>query len=126
MLSMHGMMATVFEEVGIAIEVIEGRREKMRLVETFLQTDPDTLPELVRQNDDKIDEEFFAIMAATDEAALANGRRDVAEQRLMLRERLLELSTVGHDLLRPANAQEASIQEVSEALNSLGEKASYD
>ncbi len=126
MLSLQGMIETILEADGITKEVIEAQREKMRLVETFLQTDPDTLPELVRQNDDKIDEEFFAIMAATAEAALANGRRDVAEQTLMLRERLLELSTVGQDLLRRANAQEASIQEVSEALNSLGEKASYD
>src|SRR5258706_3132771 len=126
MLSLQGMIETILEADGITKEVIEAQREKMRLVEPFLQTDPDTLPELVRQNDDKIDEEFFAIMAATAEAALANGRRDVAEQTLMLRERLLELSTVGQDLLRRANAQEASIQEVSEALNSLGEKASYD
>src|SRR5260221_14712563 len=107
MLSMHGMMATVFEEVGIAIEVIEGRREKMRLVETFLQTDPDTLPELVRQNDDKIDEEFFAITASTAEAAPANGRRDRADEKLMLRQPLREPSTGGQELLRRANAQEA-------------------
>jgi hypothetical protein len=126
MLSLQGMIELILEKDGITKEVIEAQRAKMRLVETFLQTDPDTLPELVQQNDNKIDEEFFAIMAATAEAALANGRRDVAEQTLMLRERLLELSTVGQDLLRRANAQEAAIQEVADALNALGERASYD
>jgi hypothetical protein len=126
MLSLQGMIEVILEADGITKEVIEAQRAKMRLVETFLQTDPDALPEVVRQNDDKIDEEFFAIMAATAEGALANGRRDVAEQTLMLREQLLELSTVGQDLLRRANAQEAAIQDVANALNGLGEKASYD
>src|SRR5579859_6198908 len=59
MLSMQGMVEIVLEADGITKEVIEAQRAKMRLVETFLQTDPTTLPELVKQNDDQIDEEFF-------------------------------------------------------------------
>src|SRR6185369_10525983 len=47
MLSLQGMIEIILEADGITKDVIEAQRAKMRLVETFLQTDPDTLPELV-------------------------------------------------------------------------------
>ncbi len=126
MLSLQGMVEMILEADGVTKEMLEAQRAKMRLVETFLQADPDTLPELVTQYDAQIDQEFFAIMAATMDSALAAGRRDLAEQLNAVQERLAELSTTGQELLKRASAQEAAIQQVSAALNGLGEKASYD
>ncbi len=126
MLSMQGMIETILEADGITKEVLDKQRAKMRLVETFLQTDPDSLPDLVKQHDSEIDNEFFAILAAAAETAIASGRRDVAEQALAIRERILELSTTGQELLKRATEQEATIRQVASALDSLGERASYD
>jgi len=126
MLSLQGMVETILEADGITKEVMEQQRAKMRLVETFLQTDPEQLPQLIQEHDAEIDNEFFAILAATAEAALAGGRRDLAEQTLALRERILDGSTTGQQLLQRAGEQEAAIQRVASALDSLGERASYD
>src|SRR5258708_20401437 len=98
MLSMQGMVETILEGDGITKEVLEQQRAKMGLVETFLQSDPDSLPDMVKQHDAEIDNEFFAILAATAEGAIANGRRDVAEQTLTIRHRLLQLPTPSHHL----------------------------
>ncbi len=125
-LSMQGLVEMILEADGVTPDMIEAQRQKMRLVETFLQVDPEQLPDLVQQHDDKIDAEFFSMLTATAEAAIANGRRDVAEQVLGLRERLLEMSTAGQELLQKAESQEANIQEVANALNALGENATQD
>ncbi len=125
-LSMQGLMETILEADGITKDMIEAQRQKMRLVETFLQVDPEELPGLVKEHDDMIDEEFFAMLNSTAESAIASGRRDVAEQVLGLRERLLELSTKGQELLQTAATQEADIQEVADALNALGDKATHE
>ncbi len=126
MLTLQGLVETVLEADGITKDVIEAQRAKMRLIETFLQTDPDSLPDLIQQHDADIDTEFFTMLSATAEAALASGRRDVAEQTLNLRDLLLEQTTAGQQLLQQAGQQEAMIQEVAAALNALGERASYD
>jgi hypothetical protein len=125
-LTLPSLVEMVLEADGITKDVIEAQREKMRLVEIMLQTDPDDLPPLIMQYDAQIDEEFFTLLAATAEAAMANGRRELAEQALALREKLVELSTVGKDLMQRAAVQEAAIQEVAQALNALGENANYD
>src|SRR5260221_2906413 len=126
MLTLQGMVETILQADGITKEVIEAQRAKMRLVEEFLQADPSTLPQLVERHDAEIDNEFFAILGASAEATLAGGRRDMAEKMLQLRELLLEMTTAGRDLIEKASAQEAAIQSVADALNALGEKASYD
>lgn len=122
-LTMQGLNEMVLEADGVTKEMIEEQRAKMRLLETFMQVDPDELPALAQEHDDKLDNEFFAMLTATAEAAIANGRRDVAEQMLALRERLLELSTTGQTLLQKAAMQEAIMQEVADALNALGDQA---
>jgi hypothetical protein len=122
-LTLQGLIEMVLAADGITKDMIEAQRAKMRLVETFLQSDPDELPALVQEHDDKLDNEFFAMLTATAEAAVANGRRDVAEHVIALRERLLELSTAGQVLLQKAAMQEATMQEVADALNALGDKA---
>jgi hypothetical protein len=125
-LTVQGLNEMILEADGITKEMIEEQRAKMRLIETFMQVDPDELPALVQEHDDKLDNEFFAMLTATAEAAVVNGRRDVAEQMLALRERLLEVSTTGQTLLQKAAMQEATMQEVADALNTLGDMATQD
>jgi hypothetical protein len=125
-LSVQGLVEMVLEADGITKEMIEAQRAKMRLIETFLQVDADDLHALVQEHDDKLDTEFFAMLNATTDAAIGNGRRDVAEQMLALREQLLQLSTTGQELLEKATVQEAAVQEVAEALNALGDNATQE
>lgn len=124
-LTLQGMIETILEADGITKEVIEARRGKLRLVETFLQTDPNQWEALAQQHDSELDQEFFAMLTASAETALSNGRQDVAEQVLVLRERLLELSTVGQQALQNAARQEATIKSVADALNALGENPTH-
>jgi hypothetical protein len=126
MLTIQGMIETILESDGITREMIEARRAKLNLAETFLQADPEKWPDMVREHDAELDEEFFTLLVASADAALANGRQDVADRVLTLRETLLEHSTTGQAMLDQARRQETVIQEVAKALDALGENASRE
>jgi hypothetical protein len=125
-LTMQGMLEMILEADGVTKEVMEARRAKVRLVESFLQSEPEQWADLAKQFDEKIDMEFFSILAATAENAMASGRRDVAESIMFLRDRLLELTTVGQKAIANAARQETMIQEVADALNGLGQSATQE
>jgi hypothetical protein len=125
-LTMQGMLEMVLEADGVTKEMLEARRQKVRLLETFLQTEPEQWGELATQMDAQLDREFFEVITSSAEAAVANGRRDVADQLLGLRDTLLQNTTEGQALLHTAQTQEAVIQEVATALNALGQQVSYE
>ncbi|HRE48995.1 MAG TPA: CpXC domain-containing protein, partial [Aggregatilineales bacterium] len=119
-LTLQGMLDTILEADGITKEVLEARRAKLALAEQFLQAPEDNFDALVQEHDDALDEEFFMMLTASGEAALAGGRQDVAGQILGLRQKLLERATIGQTLLANAKQQEQVIAEVGAILDTLG------
>jgi hypothetical protein len=126
MLTFQGMIEAILEADGITREMIEARRARIHLAETFLEADPATWPELAKAHDAELDQDFFAILTTSADAAIANGRQDVAERLLDLREQLLEHTTAGQALLADSERQEGAITAVTEALNGLGESATRE
>ncbi len=126
MLSIQGMMETILEADGVTPEMLEEQRAKVRLVESFLQSDQEDLPALVDQHDDRIDMEFFLILNGAAQNAVQSGRQDMAQHVLDVRDRLMELSTAGQEALRDIELQEEAIQDVTEALQALGDQATRE
>jgi hypothetical protein len=125
-LTLQGMLDTILEADGITKEMIEARRNKLRLAETFLQTDPAQWPALAAQNDATIDEDFFNMITVSAEAAMTNGRPDVANALELLQQQLLTLTTVGQRIAAEEQAQEALAKEVIADLNGLGREITRD
>ncbi|MBO9308927.1 MAG: CpXC domain-containing protein [Chloroflexi bacterium] len=125
-LTLQGMIETILEADGITREMLEARLNKLRLAEQFLQTDPAQWGALAQQHDSALDEEFFALLGASAEAALQDGRRDLAQAMLALRDQLLSLSSTGQRLMSNVAAQEALIQAVASDLNALGNQVSRE
>ncbi|GAB4553803.1 MAG: CpXC domain-containing protein [Anaerolineae bacterium] len=119
-LTVQGMIETILEKDGITKEMLEARRAKLALAEQFLQSDPNTWEALAAQNDAAMDEDFFAILTASAQAAMQSGRVDVAQSMLGVRDRLLSLSTKGRELMAEANKHESRIQDVANDLNAVG------
>lgn len=125
-LTMQGMIEMVLEKDGVSKEMLDARRQKARLIESFLQADPEQWEQMATENDALLDREFFEVITASADAAVANGRRDVAEHLLGLREALLDATTVGRELLAASEQQEVAIQEVAKALNTLGDQVTME
>ncbi len=122
-LTMQGLIEQVLQGDGVTPEMMQSQRDRVKLVETFIQASDETLPELVKQHDAKIDAQFIQTMTLVIQQLLGEGRQQVAEQLAYVQSRIVELSTFGQQLAQQAQAQEATIAEVAEAVNALGEGA---
>ncbi len=122
-LTMQGLMDQVLQADGVTPEMMQEQRDRVKLVETFMQSPPDLLPQLVQQNDAKIDAQFIQTMTMVIQQLLGEGREQVAEQVAYIQNQIVELSTFGQKLLEQNQAQEAVIAEVADAVNALGAEA---
>lgn len=125
-LTYQGLIEMILEADGVTKEMIEAQRMKMQLAQAFLQAEPVKWPDMVREHDAELDMEFFSILTATAQAAMAEGRRDAFDRVVGMRDQLLQLSSVGKKALQDAEQQEKMIQDVANAVNALGQKPTRD
>ncbi|MCA0453358.1 MAG: CpXC domain-containing protein [Chloroflexi bacterium] len=122
-LTMQGLIEQVLQADGVTPEMMKDQRDRVKLVETFMQSPPDLLPQLVQQHDAKIDAQFIQTMTLVIQQLLGEGREQVAEQVAYIQNQIVELSTFGKQLMEQSQAQEAVIAEVADAVNALGQGA---
>lgn len=122
-LTMQGLIDQVLQADGVTPEMMQAQRDRVKLVETFMQSPPDLLPQLVQQNDAKIDAQFIQTMTLVIQQLLSEGREQAAEQVAYIQNQIVELSTFGKTLIEQNQAQEAVITEVADAVNALGAEA---
>jgi len=125
-LTLPSLIDMILEADGITQEMREAQREKLRVIEMFLQVNPDQWERLVQEQNKHIDSEFFELLLATAENAAATGKNVMSESLLYLYEYLMEHTTVGQEMLAAVQAQQQTVQEVAERLQAMGEKMTRD
>ena len=66
------------------------------------------------------------IITSAAENAVRAGREDMAQHALAVRDLLLQQSTAGQEALQQAEAQEAAVQEVLDAVQGLGDEPTLE
>jgi hypothetical protein len=122
-LTMQGLIEQVLQADGVTPEMMEAQRERVRLVEMFIQTPPELLAGLIQQYDAKIDAQFMQTMTLVIQQLLQEGRQPLAEQVAAIQNYILENSTFGEQVIAQAQQQEAVVAEVAETLSKMGETA---
>ncbi len=113
----QGLVEKVLEADGITKEMIEAQQKKIVLIQKLLESNPEKMPEIIRQENDIIDEEFFVLFRRLTEAALM-GQEEATTQRLSQVQRaLVENSTYGKELA----ARTIELQEVVKELQEAGD-----
>lgn len=120
-LTIPGMLDIILEADGITAEMREAQREKLRIMEMFLQVNPDRWPAMVQEQDAHIDAQFFQLLLITAENAAKTGRHEMAEGLIQLYNFLVQNTAAGREALAAAEAQERVIQDISAELEALGE-----
>ncbi len=121
-LTLPGLIDMILDADGITEEMREAQREKLRVMEMFLQVKPEQWERLAQEQDAHIDSEFFDILLATADNAAATGTGNMANGLLVLYEFLVEHTTAGQEMLAEAQTQRAIVQEVAERMQTMGEK----
>lgn len=122
--TMQGMIDQVLQADGVTPEMIEAQRLRMRLVERIVAASPEELPQLVTENDDRIDAQFFQMMTLAAQNLVQGGRPDAAERVLTIQSMVAELSSYGQQLIEQSRIQEETVNEVAKAVNVIGAQAS--
>ncbi len=114
MLTQQRLFERILEADGITPEMMKAQQEKLKLIQTFLQAKADVLPEMVVQNDTKIDEEFFTLLAGLTQASAAQGDEQGVKALTSLQKVLLERSTLGRQAAAEAAATRDAMQELQD------------
>jgi len=122
-LTMQGLIEQVLQADGVTPQMMQEQRDRVKLIETFVQAPQEAIPGLVQQYDDRIDAQFIQTMTLLIQQFLNEGREQVAEQVAAVQNLIVELSTFGRQLIHESQEQEAVVAEVANQINALGPNA---
>ena len=117
MMTMQSMVKKVLEAEGITQEMIDKQQEKMNLLERLLQVEDETQVELIRENQELIDREFFAIFSQIVQRMLSSQNQEVLQMVQKLQDNLLAETEVGQEIAQ----ESAEIEAARSSLEELGD-----
>ena len=114
------MIQTILGKDGITPEMLKEQQDRVQVIERLLQTTTaDVRSEIIKQNINLFDEQFFALFSRLAQSAAAGGQEPVARAMVELQKQLLEETEFGRGLKESVGELEAAtktLQEVGQAL----------
>jgi len=98
-LSMPSMLDAILIADGVTPEQLEKQRSRLRLIQRMLDAlgSDDLLQAIVKEQDETLDYEFFAILSSVAERALKDGQEAEGRKILALRDKVLDMSSWGSE-----------------------------
>jgi hypothetical protein len=119
-LTYESMIQTILSKDGITPEMLKEQQERVQLIERLLQaSSPDVRSEIIKQNLNLFDEQFFALFSRLAQSAAAGGQEPIARAMVDLQKQLLEETQFGRELKESVGELEAAtkaLQEVGQGL----------
>src|SRR5215510_3283682 len=119
-LTYDSMIKTILSKDGITPEMLKEQQDRVQVVERLLQaSSPDVRSEIIKQNINLFDEQFFALFSRLAQSAAQSGQEPVARAMVELQKQLLEETEFGRQLKETVGEMEAaqkSLQEVGQGL----------
>ena len=119
-LTYESMIQTILGKDGITPEMLKEQQDRVALVERLLQaSSPDVRTEIIKQNLNLFDEQFFGLFSRLAQSAAGSGQEPVARAMVELQKQLLEETEFGRSLKESVGELEAAtktLQEVGQGL----------
>jgi hypothetical protein len=125
-LTIPGMIDMILDADGITAEMRDAQRQKMQVLNMFLQSGPDQWPSLIDEQAEYIDGEFMQMILVTAENAAETGKPQLAEALIALYNFMVQNTPAGQELMRAAQAQEETVRAVAEELQAMGDDMSRE
>jgi hypothetical protein len=114
------MVQTILSKDGITPEMLKEQQERVQLIERLLQASSnDVRSEIIKQNLNLFDEQFFALFSRLAQSAAGSGQEPMARAMVDLQNQLLEETDFGRNLKESVGELEAatkSLQDVGQGL----------
>ncbi len=115
MLTMQTMIDRILEADGITREMVEAQQKRMNLLQRLLSTTPESLPEVIQQEEALIDMNFFALLGRIAQMALGQGDQNTARKLAELQSVLLEKTEVGQRLKAESDQAQNAMKDLQAA-----------
>jgi hypothetical protein len=119
-LTYESLIQTILSKDGITPEMLKEQQDRVQLIERLLQASAkDVRSEIIKQNQNLFDEQFFALFSRLAQSAAASGQEQVARAMVDLQSQLLEETEFGRGLKESVGELETatkSLQEVGQGL----------
>lgn len=119
-LTYESMVQTILGKDGITPEMLKEQQDRVQVIERLLQaSSKDVRSELIKQNLNLFDEQFFALFSRLAQSAAGSGQEPVARAMVDLQNQLLEETDFGRNLKESVGELEAAtkaLQEVGQGL----------
>src|SRR3990172_769097 len=115
-LTYESMIQTILGKDGITPEMIKDQQDRVMLIERLLQASAANVrSEIIKQNANLFDEQFFALFSRLAQSAAASGQEPVARGMVDLQKQLLEETDFGRELKESVGELEAARKCLEEA-----------
>jgi CpXC motif protein len=119
-LTYESMIQTILAKDGITPEMLKEQQDRVALIERLLQAStPDVRSEIIKQNLNLFDEQFFALFSRLAQSAAGSGQEQVARAMVDLQKQLLEETDFGRELKESVGELEAATKALQEVGQSL-------
>jgi len=119
-LTYESMIQTILAKDGITPEMLKEQQDRVQVIERLLQaSSKDVRSEIIKQNIDLFDEQFFALFSRLAQSAAGSGQEPMARAMVDLQNQLLEETEFGRNLKESVGELEAAtktLQEVGQGL----------
>src|ERR1044071_2484813 len=114
-LTYESMVQTILSKDGITPEMLKEQQERVQVIERLLQASSrDVRSELIKQNINLFDEQFFALFSRLAQSAAGSGQEPVARAMVDLQNQLLEETEFGRNLKESVGELEAATKTLQE------------
>lgn len=119
----QSMIERILGADGITPEMLKGQQDRVNMIEKLLSaTSEDVRKELIKQNAELFDDQFFALFGQLTQAAAGSGQNEIAQQMAALEQLLLNETEKGQEIQASLKEMEAA----AESLQALGEALTRD
>jgi len=119
-LTVQGLLERVLEADGVTREMIQAQQQRLNLLQRLLGASADVRAEIIKNEENLIDADFFTLLGRLGQVALANGDQVAANQMAELQKELLSSTSFGKDFQDQAKEVEsaiASLRDIGPELN---------
>ena len=115
-LSYDSMIKLILEKDGVTSEMLKEQQDRVTVIERLLQaTSNDVRSEIIKQNLNLLDEQFFALFSRLAQNAAASGQEPIARAMVEIQKQLLEETEFGRQLKETVGEMEAATKSLQEA-----------
>ena len=115
MLTRQRLMERILEEDGITPEMLESQQKRLNFLQRLASTSPDVRAEVIKQEEELVDEELLMILGRLIQSAAASGEEESTQVLAGLQQEILENTEYGQEILAQAKEQQAAMEDLEKA-----------